>query len=100
FYPRWTLNGSAGGVMGIFDAEYQFNETITPTSGSAVGNRGKFGDTDLTYGGYAGAIVMYDTGNMWEAYLGLHFISMKDGEVSSGGREAQMHLGAAVFITA
>jgi hypothetical protein len=100
FYPRWTLNGSAGGVFGIFDAEYQFNETITPITGAAINNRGKFGSSDITYGGYAGAVVMYDTGAYWEAYLGAHFMSLKDGEVESFGRSATMHLDSSVFITA
>jgi hypothetical protein len=100
FWPRWTLNGSAGGALGIFDAEYRFNESISATPTSSVNNKGKFGSTDLKYGGYAGAAVMYDTGNYWEAYLGAYFISLQDGKISSGGREATMHLGAAVSITA
>src|ERR1041385_339425 len=100
FWPRWTLNGSAGGALGIFDAEYRFNESISATPSSSVNNSGKFGSTDLKYGGYAGAVVMYDTGNYWEAYLGAYFISLQDGKISSNGREATMHLGSAISITA
>jgi hypothetical protein len=100
FYPRWTLNGSAGGALAIFDAEYHFNEVISSTTAGSVASRGKFGTTDLKFGGYGGAVIMYDTGNQWEPYLGAHFITMQDGKVSSGGREAIMHLGAAVYITA
>jgi hypothetical protein len=43
---------------------------------------------------------MYDTGNDWEAFLGAHIISMPDGHLSLGGREATMHLGAQVYLTA
>lgn len=100
FWPRWTLNGSAGGAMAIFDAEYRFNETISATPTSSVNNKGKFGATDIKYGGYAGAVVMYDTGNQWEPYLGAYFMSLQDGKISSGGREATMHLGSAVYLTA
>jgi hypothetical protein len=100
FYPRWTLNASAGGAFGIFDADYSFNEIISAGAGSTVSNRGKFGTTDLKVGGYAGAVLMYDTGNQWEPYLGANFMSLGDGKVSSGGREAIMHLGGAVVITA
>src|SRR5688572_21498856 len=100
FLPYWTLNASAGGALGIFDAEYEFNESISATPSSSVRNRGTFGSTDLKYGGYAGAVVMYDTGNYWEAFLGAHFMSLQDGKVASGGREATMKLGATVFITA
>jgi hypothetical protein len=100
FLPYWTLNASAGGALGIFDAEYEFNETINATATSSVHNRGTFGTTDLKFGGYAGAVVMYDTGDYWEAFLGAHFMSLQDGKVASGGREATMKLGATVFITA
>jgi hypothetical protein len=99
FYPRWTLNGSAGGVLGIFDADYHFNETIT-TATSSLNNKGKFGTLDMKPGGYAGAVVMYDSGSEWEVYLGGHFLTLGDEKVSSGGREATMHLGAAIYISA
>lgn len=100
FLPYWTLNGSAGGALGIIDAEYEFNETISANANSSVNGRGSFGDTEIKYGAYAGAVVMYDTGNYWEAYLGAHVMSLQDAKFSSGGREANMQLGAAVFITA
>lgn len=101
FYPRWTLNGSAGGVLGIFDAEYHFNETVTTASstGGAV-LKGKFGSTDFKPGGYAGAVVMWDSGNEWELFAGANFMAMGNGKLSSGGREATMHLDSAVVITA
>lgn len=98
--PRWTLNGSLGGAFGLVDADYTYNEKINLTNGSVTSNRGKFGALDTIYGGYAGAVVMYDTGNQWEAYLGAHFFTMSDAKVSSGSREAKMGLGAAIYISA
>jgi hypothetical protein len=100
FYPRWTLNASGGGALGIFDATYKFDETISASANSGAHNKGKFGTTDVLYGGYAGAIVMWDSGDDWELYLGAHFMSLQDGKISSGGREATMHLDAAIYITA
>jgi hypothetical protein len=100
FYPRWTLNGSGGAALGIFDAEYHFNEIISATAGSSVSNSGKFGSTDLKLGGYASAVVMYDTLNEWEPYIGVHFMSLPDGKISQGGRLATMRLGSAIYITA
>lgn len=100
FYPRWTLNGSAGGALGYFDAVYRFNETITVSSGVSTPNKGNFGSGEVTYGGYAGAVLMYDSGNRWEAYLGAHFVSMQDVEVAQGGRSARLNLGAAVYLSA
>jgi hypothetical protein len=100
FYPQWTLNGSFGGAFGLVDADYRFDEKINLANGTTASNRGKFGSLETTYGGYAGAVVMFDTGNRWEAYLGTHFITMSDAKVTSGNREAKMGLGGAVYISA
>lgn len=99
FYPRWTLNASGGAALGFFDAEYRFNENITVGSSTTV-NTGKFSTGDMTYGGYAGAVVMYDTGNFWEAFVGAHFMSMQDVTLSRAGREAITHLGNTIYIVA
>jgi hypothetical protein len=99
FYPRWTLNGSAGGALGIFDATYRFNEQIT-VNNTTTANAGRFGSTDLTYGGYAGAVVMYDTGHYWEVFLGAHFMSLQDVKISGGGREANTKLTSTIYLVA
>jgi hypothetical protein len=99
FVPRWTLNGSAGGAFGLIDADYVFNERITTATSSTI-SKGKFGDLETTYGGYAGVVVMYDTGHYWEAYLGAHLLSMSDATVASPGRSARLDLGSAIYLTA
>lgn len=98
-YPRWTLNGSAGGAFGLVNIDYRFDESIDLINGTSTASHGKFGDLDTTFGGYASAVVMYDTGYNWEAFLGGHFIAMGDSKVSSGGREAKIDLGSAFYIT-
>jgi hypothetical protein len=100
FYPRWTVNASAGVAFTIIDAEYTFDETLTLTGGATSRNRGHFGTTDFSLGGYAGAVLMYDTGNNWEPYLGAHFYSMQDSKVAKAGRSANIDLGAAIYISA
>ena len=97
--PRWILHGSAGGVFGVFDGDLEFNEQIVTatTSGS---NQGKFGETETTFGGYAGAIVMYNTGHYWEAFLGAHFITMGDVTISGPGRSSKTDLSAGIYLTA
>jgi hypothetical protein len=97
--PRWTLNGSVGGAFGLLDADYVFDERIS-AAGISTRNRGKFGELETTYGGYAGVVLMYDTGHYWEAYLGTHLITMSDATVSGPGRSARVDLGAAIYLTA
>lgn len=100
FTPHWTLNASAGGVFGFFDGVYRFDESITLASGSSTRNVGRFGSTEITYGGYAGAVVMYDTGSFWEAFIGAHFMSLDSVELASGGRSAKLNMESGVFLTA
>jgi hypothetical protein len=100
FLPHWTLNASAGGAIGLVDVQYEFNEVISANAESRATNRGEFSETDFKYGGYAGAVVMYDTGDYWEAYLGAHLMTLQDAEISQGGRAAKMDLGGAIFLTA
>ena len=100
FLPHWTLNGSAGGAIGLVDVQYEFNESIAANATSSLSNSGDFSETEFKFGGYAGAVVMYDTGDYWEAYLGAHFMTLQDTQVSQGGREAKLDLGGAIFITA
>lgn len=97
--PRWTLNGSVGGALALVDANYVFDEIISSGTTTAP-NKGKFGDLETVYGGYAGAVVMYDSGHFWEAYLGAHFLTMSDAEVTSPGRSARIDFSAAIFLTA
>ena len=100
FYPRWTLNASAGGALAVFDAAYRFDETVSFANGASTQNRGSFGATELTYGGYAGAVVMYNTGDYWEAYLGANLMTMQDADIARAGRSARLNLGAAIYFTA
>ncbi len=99
FVPKWTLNGSAGGALTIMSGDYVFNEILT-APGTSTRNAGKFDATEFSYGGYAGAVLMYDTGNNWEPYLGAHYMLMQDINVASGGRSAKMNLGGAIYISA
>lgn len=99
-HPRWTLNGSAGGAFGFFDGVYRYNETIALATGATTRNVGKFGSLEMTYGGYAGAVVMYDSGNYWEAFVGAHFMHLNSVDLEGPGRRATLNLDAGIFLTA
>ena len=100
FFPRWTLNASAGVAFSILDAQYTFNEQLALANGTTSRNRGKFGATEFSVGGFAGLVFMYDTGNNWEPYLGAHFMSMQDMKVAKAGRSANLDVSSTILISA
>jgi hypothetical protein len=94
------VSASAGPAIGIVSGDYKYNEIIS-AGGVSAPNSGKFGATDLVYGGYVNATVMYHVPNEnADIYVGAQYMPMEDATFSSGGREAQLKLGGQVYISA
>jgi hypothetical protein len=94
------LSASFGPAIGIVSGDYKYNEIVT-AGGVSANNSGKFGATDLVYGGYVNATVMYHVPNEnADIYLGAQFMPLGDATFSGGGREAQLKLGGQVNISA
>jgi hypothetical protein len=98
FARRLAIEGSAGGVLGIVSGDYRFNETITSTDGDVRKVRGRFGTTDVVYGGYVNSVLLFHVEEHGDIYAGVQFTSMSDSEVSKGGRSARLDLGAAFSL--
>jgi hypothetical protein len=98
----WDLNkdigvsASAGPALGIVSGDYKYDEIILSTP-----NKGQVGATDLVYGGYVNATLMYHVpGENGDLYLGAQFMSLGNATFSGGGREGRLNLGGQVYITA
>jgi hypothetical protein len=98
------LSASVGPALGIVSGDYKYDEIITATTingTTTAHNRGRFGATDLVYGGYVNATVMYHVpGENGDLYLGAQYMPMGDATFSGGGREGRLKLGGQVYITA
>jgi hypothetical protein len=94
------LSAGAGPAVGIVSGNLQYNETIT-TSTTSTRATGQVDATDLVYGGYVNATLMYhipeENGDL---YLGVQYMSLGNATISGGGREGQLKLGGQVYITA
>ena len=102
----WDLNqdfGLSAGVgppLALFPA---ITNTMKPSRLMATASRikVKFDATDVVYGGYVNATLMYhvpeENGDM---YLGVQFMPLGDATISGGGSEAQLKLGGQVYISA
>jgi hypothetical protein len=71
------------------------------TTTTSASSKGQVDATDLVYGGYANAMLLYhvpkENGDL---YLGAQFMSLGNATISGGGRQGQLNLGGQIYITA
>ena len=90
------LSAGVGPAVGIVSGSLQYNETI-----DAAKYTGQVDATDLVYGGYANAMLLYHVpGENGDLYLGVQYMSLGNANISGGGRQGQLNLGGQVYITA
>jgi hypothetical protein len=101
----WDLNdriglaASFGPAVGLVSGAYEFNETITTSTGP-VRNRGSFGATDFVYGGYVSGTITYHVTENGDFYIGAQFMPLGSATFSEGGRSAKLNLSGSVFVSA
>ncbi len=95
------LSIGAGGAVGIVPGDLKFDETITDLlDGSTAHNQGKVSSTQVTYGGYVGAALMWHLVAHGDVYLGAQFMPMASTTFQAQGREAKLNLDGQVYISA
>lgn len=91
------LSASAGPAVGIVSGSLKYNDII-PTS--SVPNKGQVDGTDVVYGGYVNASLMYHLEKNGDLYVGVQYMSLGNATISGGGRQGQLNLGGQVYISA
>jgi hypothetical protein len=91
------LSAGAGPAVGIVSGSLKYKEII-PTS--SVPNKGQIDATDVVYGGYVNASLMYHLVKNGDLYLGVQYMSLGNATISGGGREGRLNLGGQVYISA
>ena len=95
---RWAMSLSAGPAVGIVSGELRFDETLV-ANGIGVKNSGKFSGTDVVFGGYVSAALMYHAVENGDFYLGAQFMPLGKARVGGGGRQAQLDLAGQLFLS-
>jgi hypothetical protein len=93
------LSAGVGPALGIVSGDYKFDEIVSAGGGSAR-NHGQVGGTDLVYGGYVNATLMYHLVENGDLYVGVQYMSLGNATISGGGREGRLNLGGQVYISA
>jgi hypothetical protein len=91
------LSAGAGPAVGIVSGSLKYNDII-PTS--SVPNKGQVDATDVVYGGYVNASLMYHLEKNGDLYVGVQYMSLGNATISGGGRQGQLNLGGQVYISA
>jgi len=88
----------AGPAVGLVSGDYKFDENIT-AGGVSARNRGSFGATDITYGGYVNGTLMVHVVDNGDIYVGAQYMPMGDATFSNGGREGRLNLGGQLYFS-
>jgi hypothetical protein len=92
------LSLGAGPVVGIVSGNYKYDEVIT-ANGASGKNSGQIDGTDLVYGGYVDATIMYHVVEHGDIYAGVQFMPMSNATISGGGRDGQLNLNGQVYFS-
>jgi hypothetical protein len=90
------LSAGVGPAVGIVSGDYKFDEIVP----GGARNHGQVGGTDLVYGGYVNASLMYHVTKNGDFYVGVQYMSLGNATISGGGREGRLNLGGQVYISA
>ena len=85
----------AGPAIGIVSGNCKYDEVIT-ANGASARNTGRFGGTDMTFGGYVNGTLMYhfqDNGRNADIFVSAQYMPMGSATFSGAGRESQLNLG-------
>jgi hypothetical protein len=98
-HPKIAVAVSGGAAMGIIKGDLKFNETLSFAGGSA-NSSGKFSDTQMTYGGYLNAKLMYHAVENGDYYMAVQYMPLGSVNFSGGGREARLNMSGGLYISA
>ncbi len=84
----------AGPAVGIVSGDYKYDEIIGSTS-----NIGQISSTEIVYGGYVNATVMYHIVENADIFVGAQYMPMSNATISGGGREGRLNLGGQLHIS-
>ena len=96
---RWALQAGAGGAFGLLDGAYKYQEVAVSADGGRTPLSGRFGKSSFSYGGYAGAMLLWHTAEKADVYLGAHYMTLGGATYGGAGREARLRLNNGIYLS-
>lgn len=98
---KLSLHASGGLAVGILDASASWKETITlPSGGGTSTTHGGGSDTDVLWGYYIGADLVYRFNDRWGLDVGVQYQDLGTYSHNFGGRVAELDLSRSLFVQA
>lgn len=91
---------SAGPVVGVVSGNLKYDEQITVPGTPATSNVGKSSSTELVYGGYVNAMLMFHAVDHGDIYLGAQYMPLSSSTFTAPGREAKLDLSGGLYFMA
>lgn len=97
---QFALQVGLGGAMGLVTGGYRFQEIATASDGAVTQLSGRFSESHLVFGGYAGTTFLWHTGEGADIYVGAQFMRLGSTRYGESGREARLDLSQGVYLSA
>lgn len=95
---QFALAASAGPVVGLVSGKLKYDEQITVSGTPATSNVGNSSSTELVYGGYVNAILMYHAVDHGDIYVGAQYMPLSSSTFTAPGREAKLDLSGGLYF--
>jgi hypothetical protein len=96
--PKVGMSISGGPAFGVVSGDLEWNETVTTDTSAKY--KGKVSGTDVVYGGYVNATIMYHATKNGDLYIGAQYMPLGKATISGNGREGTLDLRGAIYFTA
>lgn len=95
FNQHLGMSLGVGPALGIVSGSLKYNETI-----DGVLNKGQVSGTDLVFGGYVNATLMWHLVKNGDFYVGAQYMPMGSATISGEGRRGTLKLEGQVYVSA
>jgi hypothetical protein len=92
------MSVGVGPAVGIVSGDLKFDEIIS--TGTTVHSKGQVSGTDVVYGGYVNASLMYHVMRNGDFYLSAQYMPLGKATISGQGRQGRLDLSGQVYISA
>lgn len=97
--PYIGVSASAGPAIGFVSGSLDYNGSVTlDSTGYTTTLRGSANDSDLVYGGYINAAIMYHVVKNGDFYLSAQYMPMSAADIGGTGHAARLKLGGQVYF--
>ena len=96
---RFAVQAGLGGAVGFLNGSYRYNEIALTSDGGRTPLSGRLSQSDIVYGGYAQATLLWRTGEKADLYLSGQYMTLGDTTYGNGGRAARLDLRSGLYIS-